>query len=138
MKKGSPLLIAQIEPPHTTEGGDYYYRTHTPGLAMAHEDGVYVVNLTSQHRNAMEIMRYSDVLILNDVCDADLLPLIKERRLNGKVTVYEIADDLKNIQPWNPVYFFYKDPENRALSLRLANACDALQFSVPELQRLRD
>ncbi len=43
------LLIAQVEPPQKMDGGDYFYRTHAPGIAMAQEEGVYVVNLTSQH-----------------------------------------------------------------------------------------
>lgn len=45
-----PLLIVQVEPPQNTGGGDYFYRTHAPGIAMAQDDGVYVVNLTNQHR----------------------------------------------------------------------------------------
>ncbi len=130
------LLIAQVEPPQKTDGGDYFYRTHAPGIAMAQEGGVYVVNLTNQHRRKAEIMTQADILILKNICDPDLLPLIRDRKKNGKLTVYEIADDLNALQPWNPVYFFYKNKENLALINRLASYCDALQTTCHELKRL--
>ena len=76
------MLIVQVEPPQNAQGGDYYYRTHAPGIAMAHQEGVYVINLTSQHRCAFDIMAEADVLILNDVCHPDLLPLIKRYPLS--------------------------------------------------------
>jgi hypothetical protein len=130
------MLISQIEPPQREDGGDYYYRTHAPGLAMSAEDGIYIVNLTNVHRKREEIIRISDVLILNNICDPDLLPLIKERKAHKKLTVYELSDDLCAIPPWNPLYFFFKNKENLCLFKRLANYCDAVQFSVPELRRL--
>ncbi len=130
------LLIVQVEPPQREDGGDYYYRTLAPGLAMAQQQGVYVINLTNVHRKKEEIMRKADVLILKNICDPDMLPLIKERKQQKKLTVYELADDLGAIPFWNPVHFFYKDQENLLLFKRSANYCDAIQFSVPELQRL--
>jgi len=47
----STLLVVQVEPPQQEDGGDYYYRTYAPGLAMAQEEGVYVINLTNVHRH---------------------------------------------------------------------------------------
>ncbi len=134
--KTTSLLVAQVEPPQKIDGGDYLYRTHEPGIAMAQEEGIYVVNLTNQHRKKAEIMTQADILILKNICDPDLLPLIRDRKKNGKLTVYEIADDLNALQPWNPVYFFYKNKENLALVNRLASCCDALQTTCHELKRL--
>ena len=131
-----PMLIVQVEPPQKTEGGDYFYRTHAPGIAMAQEEGTFVVNATNVHRKKDHIMREADVLVLKNICDPDMFPLIRNRKANGKLTVYEIADDLSALQPWNPVYFFYKNKENLALVYRLASLCDALQVTVPELKRL--
>jgi len=125
-----------VEPPQDTSGGDYYYRTHAPGLAMAAMEGVFVVNLTSEHRRKWEVAERADVLVLKNVCDPDLLPLIKARKEHGKVTVYEIADDLSAIEPWNPVHFFYKNPENRSLVWRLAGYCNALQVTCSRLKEL--
>ena len=130
------LLISQVEPPQKEDGGDYYYRTHAPGLAMSEEKGIYVVNLTNVHRKKEKIMRQTDVLILKNICDPDMLSLIKERKQNKKLTVFELADDLCAIPPWNSLYYFYNIEENLTLFKRLANYCDAMQFSVPELRRL--
>ena len=107
-----PLLIAQVEPPQNAGSGDYYYRTHAPGIAMAQNDRVYVVNLTNQHRKKTSIMMKADILILKNICDPDILPIIRNRNAKHKLTIYEIADGLNALQPWNPVYFFYKNREN--------------------------
>lgn len=136
MPDNKSILIVYVEPPQREDGGDYYYRTLAPGLAMAQQEGVYVINLTNVHRKKEEIMKKADVLILKNICDPDILPLIRERKEQNKLTVYELADDLCAIPQWNPVHFFYKDHENLLLFKRLANYCDAIQFSVPELQRL--
>lgn len=131
-----PILIVQVEPPQNEDGGDYYYRTLTPGMAMAEEAGVFVVNLTNIHRKKDEIMKEADVLVLKNVCDADLLPLLRDRKEKKRLTVFEIADDIGAVQPWSPVYFFYRNPENLALSKRLARFCGTMQFSVEELKKL--
>ncbi len=81
-------------------------------------------------------MRKADVLILKNICDPDILPLIRERKEQNKLTVYESADNLCAIPPWNPVHFFYKNQENLTLFKRIAHYCDAMQFSVSELQKL--
>ena len=132
----NPLLIAQVEPPQEEECGDYYYRTHSPGIAMSEEDGVYVVNLMNQHRKKEEIIGRADIVILKNICDPDLLPVIRERKKRGKLTVYEIADDVNALQPWNSVYSFYKNKENLALIYRLAGSCDALQTTCHELKKI--
>lgn len=78
----------------------------------------------------------ADILILKNICDPDILPLIRGRNEKCKLTVYEIADDLNALQTWNPVYFFWKNRENLALGYRLVNCCNALQVTAPELKRL--
>ncbi len=76
----SPLLIAQVDVAQNESGGDFYYRTYAPGAGMAHCDGIYVVNLVNVHRLKHEVMQEADILILNNICDADVLPIIR----NGK------------------------------------------------------
>ncbi|MCG6536917.1 MAG: hypothetical protein L7F78_19975, partial [Syntrophales bacterium LBB04] len=107
-----------------------------PGIAMSKADGVYVINLTNVHRKKEEIMKYADVLVLKNICDADVLPILKTRKNENKLTVYELADDLCAIPPWNPVYPFYSNHENQFLFKRIASHCDAMQFSVYELHQL--
>ncbi len=135
-ENNNPLLIAQVEPPQNVDNGDYFYRTYAPGVAMAQNDGVYVINITNQHRRKTEIMMNADVLILKNICDPDIHPLIRGRKEKQKLTVYEIADDLHALQTWNPVYFFWKNRENLELGFHLANSCNALQVSSPALKKL--
>ena len=80
------MLIAQIEPPHLTRGGDWFYRTHAPGRAMAELDGVTVVDLTNTHRCRDTLLAEADVVVLNMVCDPDLLPILGERTQRGQLT----------------------------------------------------
>ncbi len=130
-----PLVIAQVDTPQEESGGDFYYRTYAPGVGMAHCEAVHVLNFTYVHRHRIEIMHEADVLILNNICCPDLLPVIKRRRSEGKLTVYELCDDLNDVPKGSRVHAFYQNPENTLLLKRLARSCDAMQFSSPELQR---
>ncbi len=131
-----PLLIVQADVPGVDEGaGDYQYRAYAPGAAMAGLPDIYTINLTNEHRRREAVYAAADVLILNNLCDIDLLPLIHRRRCAGRPTVYEINDDLFNVPPGNPQHAFYAIPENRATVEQLARSCDAIQFSTPSLLR---
>ncbi len=134
-RNDSALLIAQVDSTQDETTGDFYYRTIAPGVGMARCDGVHVVNLIHYHRLRPELMLNADVLVLNNICDADLLPVIRDRKARGKLTVYELCDDLEAFPPTNPMRAFYHQPNNMLLIKRLAHYCDALQFSSPELKR---
>lgn len=129
-------LIAQLDAMHQSRGGDWYYRTFAPGRAMADAAGVHVVNLDQAHRRLQQVCEAADVLIVNGVCSADLLPLMAQRKQAGRLTVFEINDDVAEIQPSNPLSGFFAQPENIRLFRRLALTADAVQYSVPELERL--
>ncbi len=130
------LFIAQLDAMHRSRGGDWYYRTFAPGRAMAELDGVYVVNVDQTHRRLPQIVERVDVLVINGVCSADLLPVIAERKRSGRVTVFEINDDVQAMQASNPLAGFFAQPENVRLFRRLALTADAVQYSVAELKRL--
>ena len=136
MRSDAPVLIAQVDPPTLARGGDWYYRTFGPGRGMAAHEGVYVVNCDNVHRRRWKIMREADVLVLNTVCDPDLLPLLRERRSQRKLTVYELSDDVDALPSWNPVHAYFANPDNVLLFRRLAHSCDAMQCSTAELERL--
>ncbi|MGA3113772.1 MAG: glycosyltransferase [Syntrophobacteraceae bacterium] len=134
-RRDSPLLIAQVDSTQDEATGDFYYRTFAPGVGMAHCEGVHVVNLIYYHRLRHELMLDADVLVLNNICDADLLPVIRYRKARGKLTVYELCDDLEALPATSPMQAFYRQSNNLLLIKRLAHYCDALQFSSPELKR---
>ena len=129
------MLVVQLDTPQDETSGDFYYRAYAPGVGMSHCDGVYVANAVSIHRLRLELMDEADVLVLNNLCDLDVLPYVLRRKARGLVTVYELADDLDDVPPDSPVGAFYQNPENRLLVKRLARTCDALQFSSNELRR---
>jgi glycosyltransferase involved in cell wall biosynthesis len=134
-RSDSPLLIAQVDSAQDETTGDFFYRTLAPGVGMAHCEGVHVVNLIYYHRLSHELMLDADVLVLNNICDADLLPVIRYRKARGKLTVYELCDDLEALPPSSPMRAFYHQSNNMLLIKRLTHYCDALQFSSPELKR---
>ena len=132
--QASPLLVVQADVPGVDEStGDYQYRTYGPGAAMAALPEVYVVNLSHEHRRREAIYEAADVLILNGLCDLDLFPVIHRRRCAGKPTIFEFGDDLFNIPSCNPRHQFFARAENRWVIEQLAQSCDALQFSTPNL-----
>jgi 2-polyprenyl-3-methyl-5-hydroxy-6-metoxy-1,4-benzoquinol methylase/glycosyltransferase involved in cell wall biosynthesis len=131
-----PLLIAQLDAMHSSRGGDWYYRTFAPGRAMAELPNVYVVNVDQAHRRLPQILERADVLVINGVCSADLLPVMAERKRTQRLTVFEINDDVQAMQASNPLAGFFAQPENLRLFRRLALSADAVQYSVEELERL--
>jgi hypothetical protein len=130
------MLIAQVEPPHVTRDGDWYYRTFAPGLAMAEHEDVHVVDLNNTHRQRDAILAHADVLVLNMVCDADLLPVVADRTRRGLPTIFEVNDDVAQMEPFNPVAGFYAQTDHQILFRMLVRTCDAVQFCTPELQRI--
>jgi hypothetical protein len=132
----SPLLVAQLDAMHRRPAGDWYYRTWSPGRALAELEGVQVIALDQAHRRISQVYERADVLVIHGVCSADLLPVIARRKAAGQLTVYEINDDVESMQPSNPLAPFFAEPENLRLFRRLAQNCDAVQYSVAELQRL--
>jgi hypothetical protein len=134
-KSNDDILIVQIEPPQAEEGGDYYYRTYAPSFSLSRELGTHVINLSNISRKKEELAILADILILKNICDPDILPMLAERKKLGRISLYEIADDLGAIPAWNPVHFFYQNRENISLFKKIAASCDGIQFSVNELQR---
>ena len=133
---GRQWLIAQLDAMHRSRGGDWYYRTFAPGQAMAGLAGVHVVNLDQAHRLLPRVAERADVLVINGACNADLLSVMHRRKQAGLLTVYEINDDVQEMQSENPLSGFFGQPENVRLFRRLALSADAVQYSVPELQRI--
>lgn len=128
------LSIVQLAPPQDTGLGDYTYRVESPGRAMSTlEDVRTVVSITGLHRDREALLRECDILLIQHVCDPDLLPVIAERRDQGLVTVFEIGDQIEHVQPWNMTFGFWQNEENRSLLGRLIFSCDALQANNGEL-----
>ncbi len=78
------LSIVQLAPPQDAGLEDYLYRVESPGRAMgALGEVAAVVSITGLHRERESLIREADVLVLQHVCDPDLLPVIAERKKRG-------------------------------------------------------
>lgn len=131
-----PILVAQLDAMHRRPAGDWYYRTWSPGRALAELEGVFVVAVDQAHRRISQVYERADVLVIHGVCSADLLAVIARRKAAGQLTIFEINDDVESMQASNPLAPFFAAPENLRLFRRLAQNCDAVQYSAAELQRL--
>lgn len=128
------MLIVQVNVPGDETQGDYYYRAFLPARALAALPGVYVINLTNEHRYRFSLMESADVLILNMLADADLIPIIQRRKRAGLLTIYEMNDDVCHHASPNPSKGFWDNAFNRRVLIRLLETVDVLQFSAEELK----
>lgn len=135
MGPGAPQLILHLESPNKGGQGDSVYRTVQPCRALGQQPGVDVMAGSFLSPQVHAKLLVADVLVLCDVVEADLIPVIKTRRQRGLPTVYEINDDFQAMQPWNPTAYLAHNPVSRSLSSRLASLCDGVQFSTPYLQQ---
>ncbi len=128
-----PLLIVHLEPPHRGGDGDSVYRTVQPCRALGELPGIRVVAGSFISPEVHKLLPVADLVVLCDVVEADLLPVLQLRRARGLATIYEINDDFQALQSWNPTAYLASNPFTRSLSSRLASCCDGVQFSTPYL-----
>lgn len=131
--KEKPLLIVHLEPPNRGGDGDSVYRTVQPCRALGQLPGIRVVAGSFISPEIHELLPLADLVVLCDVVEVDLLPVLHRRRARGLPTIYEINDDFQALQSWNPTAYLANDPFTRSLSSRLAAGCDGVQFSTPYL-----
>jgi tetratricopeptide (TPR) repeat protein len=129
------LRIIHLESPNPGKEGDHVYRTRQPCQALGQLPGVQVRSGSFLSPALHGDLLGADVLVLCDVVDPDLVAIIDARRRAGRLTVYEINDHFLAVKAGSPTAYLGKNPLLRSLSSQLAAACDAIQFSVPELER---
>jgi len=123
--------VAFISPPEPRAKmqGDFFYRNYAPALALSQTGKYNTISLDNISTAKELILSEADLVILVNVVDPDLFPLITKRKVAGRPTIYEVNDDYKNLQPWNPVYSFYSQEENVKTLEDLAGYCDGVLFS---------
>jgi hypothetical protein len=129
------LRILHVESPNLGGQGDHVYRTLQPCRALGELDDVWVASGSLLSPAVHPALAVADVLVVCDVVDADLLPVIAARRRAGLPTVYEINDHFRAPQPWNATAYLASNLITRGLSAQLAARADANQFTVPQLAR---
>jgi len=124
MKK---LLIVQVSPNMNTGKGDYIYRIRQPAEAMGRLPGIMVVDLPIISPYLTKWCLCADVLILHLTWEPDLLPIVKERKRRGLVTVFEISDNFLALPESIYHELSFKQPMSLATAFQLIRLSDAVQ-----------
>jgi glycosyltransferase involved in cell wall biosynthesis len=130
-----PILVLHLESPNRGGQGDSVYRTEQPCRALGQLPGVSVVTGSFLSPLVHKLLPVADVVVLCDVVEADLFPILRQRRARGLPTIYEINDDFQAPQPWNSTAYLANNPVTRSLSSQVAANCDGIQFSTPFLEQ---
>ncbi|HSY38149.1 MAG TPA: glycosyltransferase, partial [Polyangia bacterium] len=147
----APLLIVQIGPPEPLDRGAAVYRTLQPCRALGELPDVTVISgsilspaLFAQGPSPAGtpggaatpeagLLLAADVLVIRDVADPDLLPVIAARRRNGRLTVYEISSHIFARPASQGAPSGGEDLAARSLPPQLARQADCLQLASAEL-----
>jgi glycosyltransferase involved in cell wall biosynthesis len=140
------LLIVQIGPPEPLDRGTAVYRTIQPCRALGELADVTVVSgsilspalYASAPAGTAEgadggLLLAADILVIRDVADPDLLPVIAARRRNGRLTVYEISSHVFARPSGERAAGAGEDLAARSLPPQLARQADCLQLATAAL-----
>jgi glycosyltransferase involved in cell wall biosynthesis len=144
-----PLLIVQIGPPEPLDRGAAVYRNIQPCRALGELADVTVISGSilspalfapgpsgkSETPGTREpgLLLAADVLVIRDVADPDLLPVIAARRRNGRLTVYEISSHIFARAASESTPAEGEDLAARSLPPQLARQADCLQLATAAL-----
>ncbi len=127
------LLVLQIGPPETADAATAIYRTLQPCRALGELADVAVISgsvlspelfYPIQRDTGGDLLSAADVLVIRDVADPDLLPVVASRRREGRLTVFEPGARLLP----GPVSHGSGDLALRGLGPQLARLADGLQL----------
>jgi glycosyltransferase involved in cell wall biosynthesis len=137
-----PLLIVQIGPPEPLDRAPAIYRTIQPCRALGEMTDVTVISgsILSPALYGREpsgptersLLLAADILVIRDVADPDLLPVIAARRRNGRLTAYEIGRHVF-AHPVDDGAAAGTDLAARSLPPQLARQADCLQLTTAAL-----
>ena len=122
--------IVFLSSPDLSQTGDFIYRVRQPGMALARHSDVRVISAPSICAERDELIADADLLILDMVGDNDLIAPVTARR---GPTVYEMSDNIFDIQPWNPCHTYFSNPHTQASILQLIAASDLVQTTCQHL-----
>jgi tetratricopeptide (TPR) repeat protein len=138
-----PLLIVQIGPPEPLDRGAAIYRTIQPCRALGELPDVTVISGSILSPALFGrgpagtpdagLLMGADVLVIRDVADPDLLPIIAARRRNGRLTVYEISSHIFARAAADGLPSGGDDLAVRSLPPQLARQADCLQLATAAL-----
>jgi tetratricopeptide (TPR) repeat protein len=127
------LLIAHVGPREAIDQGAAVYRTQQPCRALGELPDVAVVSgsVVSPALFDSRVLMNADVLVIRDVADPDLLPIVAARRRRRKLSVFEITRHLFASPPGPAARL--PDLVQRSLRPLLGRQVDCLQVTTPAL-----
>jgi tetratricopeptide (TPR) repeat protein len=127
------LLIAHVGPAEAIDEGASVYRTQQPCRALGEVPDVAVISgsILSPGLFDSRVLVNADVLVIRDVADPDLLPIVAARRRRRKLSVYEVTRHLFAAPPGgHEPGARFPDLVQRSLRPLMARQVDCLQVST--------
>lgn len=117
----------------TRRVGDYIYRVEQPSIAMGKTGMATVITVSTISPWFETLCLCSDILILHLLSEHDLLPIIEERKKQGRPTIYELSDNIMALHEGVGIKGWFSDPINLALAFQYMRMADVVQVTGPEL-----
>jgi len=122
-----------LDNPYAFSSGCWLYRNHLPGLALRAK-GHMVKNIILGRQVQNEFLEYPDVVVFSRTYPIDPIVAVRQFKRAGKKVVYEIDDNLWDVNPDNPSVSISKD--KRVQYEKLMREVDLITTTTPELAKL--
>ncbi|UFP94021.1 hypothetical protein [Gloeobacter morelensis] len=131
----TPRTIVQLVA--LDETGDSYYRMRWPAVQLAAQAPHWrVINLDATASERYVWAEMADLLVLIQCADPDMLPVIEQRRAQGRQTLVEYNDNYYDPPAWSPAADPWASPLLQQMYERFMVHGDALAVTGPGLERL--
>jgi len=123
------MLIVNAVAMLTRKVGDYIYRVEQPSIAMGKAGTATVITVSTISPWFETLCLCSDILILHLLSEHDLLPIMEERKRQGRPTIYELSDNIMALHEGVGIKGWFSDPVNLGLAFQYMKMADAVQVT---------
>jgi glycosyltransferase involved in cell wall biosynthesis len=110
-----------------------WYRCHVPGVALRNLGGHEVA---MSETITFQDISYYDVIVFQRRDDPGSLNAIRDANRLGKLTVYEVDDDIFHIDAKSTAFEYWKDPKHRQGAVACARECFLFTTSTKTLTKV--
>jgi hypothetical protein len=126
-------ILYMLDNPYAFGSGCWLYRNHYPAQALRAK-GHMVKNIVLGRKVQQEWLDYPDVVVFSRTYPIDPIVAVRQFKRAGKKVVYEIDDDLWNVNPDNPSVSI--STKKRVQYEKLMKEVDVVTTTTPELAKL--
>jgi Flp pilus assembly protein TadD/glycosyltransferase involved in cell wall biosynthesis len=123
------MIIVNAVAMLTRKVGDYLYRVEQPSIALAKTGQTIVITVSTISPWFETLCLSADVLILHLLSEHDLLPILEERKQQGRPSIYELSDNIIALHEGIGIRAWFSDPVNLALAFQYMRMADAIQVT---------